>query len=129
MAALFALCLLLPMAAFAVTPAPAHCLSLGEAPQAASESHHHDAGDQAHHASMAHEHAGHGAQTTAHGEDTAVPAKCCGLFCVSGLTPPAFGAADRKPIAIAAIALPVTASLFGRAAGGIDRPPRSLPPL
>jgi len=126
MAVLFALCLLSPVAAFAFSAAPAHCLTLGEAPQAASESHNHGAGDHAGHTAMAHAHADHGTQATADGNDAAVPAKCCGLFCVSGLTPPAFGASDVRLIATTEVALPPAASLLGRSADGIDRPPRSL---
>ncbi|MCK9914094.1 hypothetical protein MXD81_33570 [Microbacteriaceae bacterium K1510] len=123
MAVVFALCLLSPVAAFAFGTAPAHCLTLGEAPQVASESHHHGTGD---HAAMAHEHADHGSQATADGNNAVVPAKCCGLFCVGGLTPPAFGVSDMRLIATTEVALPVTASLLGRTSDGIDRPPRSL---
>ncbi|AXK82219.1 hypothetical protein DW352_17805 [Pseudolabrys taiwanensis] len=124
MAVLFALFLLSPVAAFAFSNAPAHCLELGEAPQVASQarSHHHGTGD---YAAMAHEHMDHGTQTT-DSTDSAVPAKCCGLFCVTALTPPAFGVSDMRRIATTEVALPVTASLLGRAVDGIDRPPRSL---
>lgn len=123
MAVLFALCLLSPVAAFAFSNAPAHCLTLGEAPQMAGESHHHGGAD---HAAMMHEHADHGTQAKADGNDAAVPAKCCGLFCVGAMTPPVLGIGEVRLIATTEVAMPITASLLGRAAGGIDRPPRSL---
>ena len=125
MAVLFALCLLSPVAAFAFGNAPAHCLELGEAPQAVSHehSHHHGTSD---HAAMAHEHMDHSRQAKADGNDAALPAKCCGLFCVGAMTPPMLGVGEVRLIATTEVALPVTASLLGRTADGIDRPPRSL---
>lgn len=123
MAVLFALCLLSPVAAFAFSTAPAHCLALGEAPQAVSESHHHGAAD---HAAMMHEHADHGAQAKADGNDAAVPAKCCGLFCVGAMTAPILGVGEMRLIATTEVALPIAASLLGHTSDGIDRPPRSL---
>lgn len=128
MAVLFALCLLSPVAAFAFSDAPAHCLTLGEAPQAASHKHgdHHGIGAHAEQAAMAHVHMDHGMQAKAGGSDAAVPAKCCGLFCVGAMTPPQLGVGEMRPIATTEVALPVTASLLGRTTGGIDRPPRSL---
>lgn len=132
MAALFALGLLSPVAAFAFSPAPAHCLTLAVPIQAVSEGHHHGAGDHAGHVAMSHENMAHkhtdqGAQAAAGGHDDAgVPTKCCGLFCLTALTPPAFGAAAMGLVAASDIALPTATSLLGRTPNGIDRPPRSL---
>jgi hypothetical protein len=52
MAVLFALCLLSPVAAFAFSDTPAHCLTVTEAPQVKSGSHgrQHDGAGHAEHA-------------------------------------------------------------------------------
>lgn len=126
MAALFALCLLSPVAAFAFSNAPAHCLTLAEAAQAASAGHHHGDGDHTAHLAMAHEHADHATPAAAGADDLAVPAKCCGLFCVSVLTPPVLGGVETRLVATTEVALQTAAHLLGRTPNGIDRPPRFL---
>ena len=130
---LYALCLIAPVAAFAFSDngTPAHCLTMGEIPQAKSEGHsHHDGMD---HASMTHEAMTHA--TTDHGTPSsggsnhATPAKCCGLFCATAIAPPVFGVADMRPIETTLVTLPPAESLLGRSASRIDRPPRVLPSL
>lgn len=130
MAALFALCLLSPVAAFAVSAAPAHCLTVAETPRASeAHSHRYDGGGHADHDAMAHTDMDQGAQASASGDDPAMSGKCCGLFCVSSLTPPVFGVVEMRPVTVTEVALPVTASLLGRTPNGIDRPPRVLSSL
>lgn len=133
MAALFALCLLAPVAAFALSDsaAAAHCLTLAEAPKAESESHGHPHGDIDHadHAAMTHEAVDHGALASSGGDDHALPGKCCGLFCVSALAPPVFGVAAMHLVVASEVAMPTATSLLGRSSNRIDRPPRVLPSL
>jgi len=131
MAALFALCLLSPVAAFAFSDTQAHCLTVTEASQVKSESHghQHDGSGHADQAAMPHEGMDHGTPAGAGGNDPGVPGKCCGLFCVGALTPPVFGVAAVQLIEASEVVLPAAESLWGRSPGRIDRPPRVLPSL
>lgn len=125
MAALFALCLLSPVAAFAFSDTAAHCLT--EAVQVKSgHGHQHAGGGHADHAAMPHEDMDHGTSAASGGDDPGVPGKCCGLFCVGALTPPVFGVDAVQLIAASEVALPAAESLWGRSPGRIDRPPRTL---
>lgn len=123
--ALYALSLLAPTAAFAFSDsaAAAHCLTLSDDHHGASQSHHHDGHD---HAAMAHEDTDHGIPASG-GGDHALPGKCCGLFCVTALTPPVFGVADAQLMTASQVAMPAATSLLGRSSNRIDRPPRLLP--
>ncbi|MFN3658474.1 MAG: hypothetical protein ACK4UO_14580 [Pseudolabrys sp.] len=131
LAVLYALCLVSPVAAFAFSQAAAsHCLTGAEPPKTAghpaTHGHDHGAGhDEAH---AAPEHAAPVADTTDAG-DQAVPGKCCGLFCVTALEPPALAVADVQAAAASAVTLLAPVPLLGRGSGRIDRPPRVLPSL
>ncbi|RDV04089.1 hypothetical protein [Undibacter mobilis] len=125
--ALYALTLVAPTAAFAASSsaAAAHCLTVmtDHHRSAASQSHdHHDGRD---HATMAHEDANHAAPAS-DGNDQTAPADCCGLFCVSAVTPVVFGVLDAQFFALSQVALPTATSLLGHGSGRIDRPPRNL---
>ena len=74
---------------------------------------------------MAHEAADHGTPASG-GNDHALPAKCCGLFCVTALTPPVFGVADTQSIEAVRRYAAGGQSLLGRSSNRIDRPPRDL---
>lgn len=128
MAALFALCLLSPVAAFAFSDTPAHCLTVAEASQvkSASHGHPHDGVGPADHVAMPQDGMDHGTPAGAGGNDPGVPGKCCGLFCVGALAPPVFGVAAVQLIETSEVVLPAAESLWGRSPGRIDRPPRAL---
>lgn len=130
MAALFALCLVAPVAAFAFgdSTAAAHCLTTADAPKATSESGGHQHGDISQ-AATTHEAMDHGAPAPSGGDDHALPGKCCGLYCVSALAPPAFGVADVQLVAASEVAMASATSLWGRSSSRIDRPPRVLTAL
>lgn len=125
MAALFALCLLSPVAAFAFSDTPAHCLTVTEASQVKNGSHGHQY-DGVDHAAMPQDGMDHGTPAASGGDDPGVPGKCCGLFCVGALTPPVFGVAAVQLIETSEVVLPAAESLWGRSPGRIDRPPRAL---
>jgi hypothetical protein len=131
-AALFALSLLSPVAAFALTPMPAHCLEITNGMPGAEHSHHH-AGDahpaHADHGGTGHADSNHAAQVSANGSDPTGPLNCCNLFSVTALTPAAAPTLDVASVTTTEVALPAAQSLLGRTPGGIDRPPRSLPSL
>lgn len=110
--ALYAFCVLAPAAALALSGGslPAHCLSESDLHIASSHAQH-DPADQ--HTSdrgeNEHDHAG----------------KCCGLFGVTAIAPDLnFTIMRTQPVShLASLA---SASLSGRGADRIDRPPRSL---
>ena len=119
-AALYAMCLLVPGAAFALSdqPVPAHCLTVADE--------HGAQGDQQamvdHHA---HQHSGIDHGQSAPGHDHGLPDKCCGLFSVTAIAP-AFDLVAAPALQADDVAMPLAASLIGRDAGRIDRPPRHL---
>ena len=126
-AALFALSLLAPVAAFALTPMPAHCLEMASgAPVAGAEHGHHRDGD-AHASHMSHGDVDHAAQASTGDSDPTVPLTCCNLFSVTALTPAAAPTPEVVWVTTTEVALPAAKNLLGRSPGGIDRPPRSLP--
>lgn len=109
--ALYALCLVVPVAALAAihAPVPVHCL--GE--------HHHGAIDEAvhlHSAAAQDEPADHG-----HGDAV----KCCGLFGVTALAPGFLVVAIEQTDG-SDMAVPLVPSLTGSRGDRIDRPPRGL---
>lgn len=125
--ALYALTLVAPTAAFAFSSsiAAAHCLT-------ATVDHHRSAASQSHgdhvghdHATVAHEDANHAAPASG-GNDQTAAADCCGLFCVSAVTPVAFGVFDAQFFALSQLAMPAATSLLGHGSDRIDRPPRNL---
>lgn len=127
MAALFALCLLSPVAAFAFSDKAAHCLTMAEATQVKSgHGHPHDGVGHTDHASMPDSDTDHGMPAASGGDNPGVPGKCCGLFCVGALTPPVFGVAAVQLIETSEVVLPAAESLWGRSPSRIDRPPRAL---
>lgn len=131
MAALFALCLLSPVAAFAFNDTSAHCLTVAEVSQVKSGGHGPLQVEAGHtdRAAMSHESMDHGMPAALGGDDSAVPGQCCGLFCIGALAPPVFSVAAVQLIETSEVALPAAESRWGRSAGRIDRPPRVLPPL
>jgi hypothetical protein len=112
---LYALCLVSPTAvlAFSADPAPAHCLT---------EDHHGIAAGHTHDDGSTHRHSDTG------DDDRSPPGKCCGLFCLSALTPAIDFIANRHP-PVTHLAPFFAANLSGRGSDRIDRPPRSLLPL
>jgi hypothetical protein len=109
--AVYALCLVAPVTAFAFSDVSAPCLALTDDHHGIGESHHHQHGvDQ---------------QKSSHDGDNH-PGKCCGLFCVTAIAPPAFGVAEMQLVQASAVAMPAVAYLSGRNASRIDRPPRSV---
>ena len=108
--ALYALCVVTPVAALAASDGAmaAHCLSEGHRDMAA----HHGDG------------AGH-PHSLPGDDDRATPAKCCGLFGVSAIAP-SFNVVATPMARATDVAMPPAASLFGRSSDRIDRPPRFL---
>lgn len=123
LAALYAFCVLAPVAAMAMSHAgiPAHCLTDDHGAVAAA----------GHKAAAAHADHHNGANHThsAPADDPhANPAKCCGLFGVTAIAPPLSIVAT--PMArVSEVVMPAIANLSGRSASRIDRPPRALPSL
>jgi hypothetical protein len=113
--ALYALCVVAPVAAFAASDGamPAHCLTDDDHAMAATgESHDH------------HDGAGHQHPGPTHDDHDSL-AKCCGLFGVTAIAP-AFETVATPMVQASDVAMPAAESLSGRSAGRIDRPPRSL---
>lgn len=110
--ALYAFCVVAPVAAFAMSEGstPAHCLT--DAPSTVSESHLHLDG-------ASHQHPGPA------DDDHGYPDKCCGLFGVTAIAP-AFAVVAIHIAHVSDVAIPVAESLFGRSSSRIDRPPRFL---
>ena len=109
---LYAICLLAPTAAFALSPSPrqAHCLT--QADHGLAKAHvHHDVAE--------HEHP----QKTDDEKDQLK--NCCGLFCLTALTPAIDLAIGQSPVGSAVVAALEAAAARG-APGRLDRPPISL---
>lgn len=108
--ALYALCVVAPVAAFAVSDGsmPAHCLTDDHQGMGANH------GDGA-----SHQHSGLG------DDDHGYPGKCCGLFGVSAIAPQ-FDVVAMHVVRASDVAMPAAESLFGRSSSRIDRPPRFL---
>lgn len=129
--ALYALTLVAPTAAFAVSSsiAAAHCLTVIADHHRSAAPQSHDDHDGHGHATMAqamaHEDANQAAPA-AGGSGPMVPSDCCGLFCVSAVTPVVFGVIDAQLFALSQVAIPAAVSLAGYDSGRIDRPPRNL---
>ena len=126
MVALYALCLLAPVTAFAFSDSSATAVYLSQTDDHRSmsesglgESHVHQDGTGHHKSSPDKSNFG--------GDDH--PGNCCGLFCVTAIVPPAFGVTALHLMQASAVVLPVAESLFGRSSNRIDRPPRVLPSL
>lgn len=113
--ALYALCLLAPVTAFAFSDSslPAHCQTITDEHQAVGDG-------QGHQESVDQSRARHD------NNDHGLPGHCCGLFCVSAITPTFELIIAPVPHASGLTALAVK-DLFGRSSNGIDRPPRVLP--
>jgi hypothetical protein len=109
----YALCLAAPTAVLALSgaPAAAHCLT---------DDHHGLAAGHVHEHGSPHHHDGKG--------DDDPPGKCCGLFCLSALSPDT-GFIVSPPVHWAAVIVARPEAMSGRGTDRIDRPPRSLPSL
>ena len=119
LATLYALCVIGPVAALALSHSAAHCLTEPGAAhvhgKASAQSHGHtdDVSHQHDDGDTGHEHSGTG---------TAAPGNCCGLFCVTALAhEPGF--APLTPPAIGPVTLARADALDGRGPDRIDRPP------
>jgi hypothetical protein len=127
--ALYAVCILAPHAAMALSALPSHCLTDASLP-----AHIHTTSAHTHAADAGHHHDDHAAQAPHDHADASTPHKhdgkshpstnCCGVFCVSAM--------GCEPQAISAPALMVSVStpaldeaLAGRGPGRINRPPIS----
>lgn len=110
----YAFCLAAPTAVLALsgTPAAAHCLT--------DDHHGLAAADHVHAHGSPHHHDGNG-------EDDP-PAKCCGLFCLSALSPDIVFIVS-PPGNWAAVIVARPEAMSGRGTDRIDRPPRSLPSI
>jgi hypothetical protein len=110
----YALCLAAPTAVLALsgTLAAAHCLT-DDRHGMAPAGHVHEHGSP-------HHHDGKG--------DDDPPGKCCGLFCLSALSPDT-GFIVSPPVHWAAVIVARPEAMSGRGTDRIDRPPRSLPSL
>ena len=111
--ALYAFCMVAPVAAFAFSDASAPCLTQ-------TDDHHGMGESQVHQHGVDHQKSGTG------GNDHS--GKCCGLFCVTAITP-AFDMVTDPVANASAVAVPAIENLFGRSSNRIDRPPRILPSL
>lgn len=108
--AAYSLCLIMPTAALALgdAPGPAHCLT-----------------DDHHGLTAVHVHAdGSSDHHKSNGGDEP-PGKCCGLFCLSALSPDVVLVGQPHVHAVAAV-VPLPVRMAGRGSDRIDRPPRSL---
>lgn len=116
-AALYALCLLVPATALAMSDqaVPAHCLTMIDDHTASAAEAAHD------HAGMSHD--DHGKMPAPSGHS--LPDKCCGLFSATAIAP-ALDFVAEPTRHVSDMTLPAVASLLGRDAGRIDRPPRNL---
>ncbi len=110
--ALYAFCLAAPTAvlAFSDGSVPAHCLT--DDHQEIGSNHVHEDGSSHHHS---------GTGDDDHGQ----PAKCCGLFSVSGIAPTIDFAVGQQPL-VSHLAPRYAKSLTGCGSDRIDRPPRFL---
>lgn len=113
---LYALCLVAPVATFALSDASAPCLSLTDD--------HHGVGESRVH----HEGIDRGGKGSHDNDDHGLPGKCCGLFCVTAITP-AFDMVTEPAAHASAVAVPAIENLLGRSSNRIDRPPRILASL
>lgn len=122
LALLYAFCLLMPTAAFALSDAAnaAHCLT--ETHGMAAKLHKHDAGTHLHGDGTTHKHAtADDTASTPAADDTAPPGKCCGLFCIAAITPNIQVALD---IPVPAMSYAALADAFsGRNPERIIKPP------
>ncbi|MGE0564755.1 MAG: hypothetical protein AB7O50_09605 [Pseudolabrys sp.] len=134
----YAVCALVPSAvlAFSGHQNSAHCF--GARASSHQSAHIHNIAvkpEAAHHGTApAHDHAAHGhaaaatgeqPENTAPGATHALPTSCCGIFCVSALTPLIELTAVYAPLS-ANFEAPVTGFMSGQDPSRIDRPPRSL---
>lgn len=105
----YALCLAAPTAvlAFSGAPAAAHCLT---------DDHHGLAAAHGHDDGAPHQHHDNG--------DDDPPGKCCGLFCLSALSPDTVFIVSPQ-VHWAAVIVPRPEASSGRGTDRIDRPPRS----
>src|SRR5574340_818952 len=110
LAAAYAMCLLAPTAVFAFSsvPGPAHCLT-----------------DDNHGLALVHDHQNGSTHHDDGGRADDHASQCCGLFCLSAISPDVAFAAEPQGVLAALLALP-PAALTGLASDRIDRPPRSL---
>jgi hypothetical protein len=113
---LYAICLLAPSTAFALADAPrqAHCLT--QADHGLAKAH-------AHHGGIEHEHA-QNPQKSDNEKDQLK--NCCGLFCLSALTPAIDLAIGQSPVGSALVAT-LEDAVAHAAPDRLDRPPISLP--
>jgi hypothetical protein len=132
--ALYAVCILAPHAAMALSALPGHCLTDATAhvhatgapahTHAGNAGHHHDGHHHAipaHDAQAPHDHADAGTPHKHDGKGQS-STNCCGVFCVSamGCEPQAVSA----PAPVVSVSLPaLDAALAGRGPGRINRPP------
>jgi hypothetical protein len=125
--ALYAVCILAPHAAMALSASPAHCLTdaslSAHVHTASAPAHTH--GDAGHHhdgAQAPHDHADAGTPHQ-HDDGKSHPStSCCGVFCVSaiGCEPQAIAA----PAPVVSVSTPaLDEALAGRGPGRINRPP------
>lgn len=117
--ALYALCLVAPVSAFAFSDSfvPVPCLSM-------TDHHHSMGGSHVHQDGIGH----HKSSDDQSGPAGAVHSgKCCGLFCVTAIAPPVFGVAEVSLVQASTVALAAAESMLGRSSNRIDRPPRILP--
>jgi hypothetical protein len=126
LAALYALCILAPSAAFAFSnnPAVARCLTedpIGVHVQVSK--HDHGAKSHVHADGVAHEHHADGAAPPSSGDDgKAAVAACCGLFSVVAISDgPGLSLALYSPAAVVVPAL--DEAMSGRGPDRINRPP------
>jgi hypothetical protein len=107
--AAYSLCLIMPTAVLALsdTPGAAHCLT---------DDHHGIATFHVHQDGSSHHHDSNG------GDEP--PGKCCGLFCLSAVSPDVVLIGEPQ-VHAAAVIVSLTARMAGRRSDRIDRPPRS----
>jgi len=110
--ALYALCAVAPVAAFAISDGGITAQCLTDNRQAVSESPHRQDGATRQHL---------GPAADEHGSLT----KCCGLFCVTAIAP-SFDLVSTPIVQTSDVATLAAKSLFGHGSSRIDRPPRSL---
>jgi hypothetical protein len=115
--AFYALCLIVPGAAFALGDGSmplAHCFS----------DHHHGSVESHHHEGMNHNKPKMGGDE----RQQSSPNNCCGLFSVSAIAP-VFDVVTLPADQLLDVVIPTADNLFGRNSGRIDRPPRFLSSL
>jgi hypothetical protein len=124
--AVYAVCVLAPVAAFALDDGTraAHCLT-GERNDASANN---DAGAGHAHANQAdHEHSHDGSQPGTP-EKSSAPEKCCGVLCLTALAPD-LQSEPAHTLQASTLALPRDNGVTGRQPERLYRPPISLLPL